>query len=69
MVNHLSELLDGATVKIAPDCIGDEVKAMANDIKPGEVLILENLRFYKEETAGDEEFAKKLAEKRRLLGK
>ncbi len=62
LVNHLSELLDGATVKIAPDCIGDEVKAMANDIKPGEVLILENLRFYKEETAGDEEFAKKLAE-------
>ena len=62
LVNHLSELLDGATVKIAPDCIGDEVKAMADDIKPGEVLILENLRFYKEETAGDEEFAKKLAE-------
>ncbi len=62
LVKHLSELLDGATVKIAPDCIGDEVKAMANDIKPGEVLILENLRFYKEETAGDEEFAKKLAE-------
>lgn len=62
LVNHLSELLGGATVKIAPDCIGDEVKAMADDIKPGEVLILENLRFYKEETAGDEEFAKKLAE-------
>ena len=62
LVSHLSELLGGATVKIAPDCIGDEVKAMANDIKPGEVLILENLRFYKEETAGDEEFAGKLAE-------
>jgi len=62
LVNHLSELLGGVTVKIAPDCIGDEVKAMANNIKPGEVLILENLRFYKEETAGDEEFAKKLAE-------
>ncbi len=62
LVGHLSELLDGATVKIAPDCIGEEVKKMANEIKPGEVLILENLRFYKEETAGDEEFAKKLAE-------
>uniref|UniRef100_UPI0032176140 phosphoglycerate kinase n=1 Tax=uncultured Draconibacterium sp. TaxID=1573823 RepID=UPI0032176140 len=62
LVNHLSELLGGATVKIAPDCIGDEVKAMAADVKPGEVLILENLRFYKEETAGDEEFAAKLAE-------
>nr|WP_320020619.1 phosphoglycerate kinase [uncultured Draconibacterium sp.] len=62
LVNHLSELLGGATVKIAPDCIGDEVKAMAENVKPGEVLILENLRFYKEETAGDEEFAAKLAE-------
>jgi phosphoglycerate kinase len=62
LVNHLSELLGGTTVKIAPDCIGDEVKAMANDIKPGEVLILENLRFYKEETKGDEGFAAKLAE-------
>jgi len=62
LVNHLSELLGGATVKIAPDCIGDEVKAMAADVKPGEVLILENLRFYKEETAGDEAFAAKLAE-------
>ena len=62
LVAHLSELLDGATVKIAPDCIGDEVIAMANDVKPGEVLILENLRFYKEETKGDEEFAGKLAQ-------
>jgi phosphoglycerate kinase len=62
LVKHLSELLGGATVKIAPDCIGDEVKAMAANIKPGEVLILENLRFYKEETNGDEEFAAKLAE-------
>nr|WP_319572651.1 phosphoglycerate kinase [uncultured Draconibacterium sp.] len=62
LVNHLSELLGGATVKIAPDCIGDEVKAMAENVKPGEVLILENLRFYKEETAGDEKFAAKLAE-------
>lgn len=62
LVKHLSELLGGATVKIAPDCIGDEVKTMANELKPGEVLILENLRFYKEETQGDEEFARKLAE-------
>jgi phosphoglycerate kinase len=62
LVKHLSELLGGATVKIAPDCIGEEVKTMAANIKPGEVLILENLRFYKEETNGDEEFAAKLAE-------
>jgi len=62
LVRHLSELLGGTTVKIAPDCIGDEVKAMADNVQPGEVLILENLRFYKEETAGDEGFAGKLAE-------
>ncbi len=62
LVNHLSELLGGVTVKIAPDCIGDEVKVMANSVQPGEVLILENLRFYKEETKGDEGFAAKLAE-------
>ncbi|MHA7111501.1 phosphoglycerate kinase [Sunxiuqinia elliptica] len=62
LVKHLSDLLDGATVKIAPDCIGDEAKAMADALQPGEVLILENLRFYKEETGGDEEFAGKLAQ-------
>jgi len=62
LVAHLSELLGGATVRIAPDCIGEEVRKMADEIKPGEVLILENLRFYKEETAGDEGFAAKLAE-------
>ncbi len=62
LVKHLSELLGGARVKIAPDCIGDKVKEMANNVLSGEVLILENLRFYKEETAGDESFAAKLAE-------
>ncbi|MBT6006921.1 MAG: phosphoglycerate kinase, partial [Prolixibacteraceae bacterium] len=62
LVKHLSELLGGTIVKIAPDCIGDEVIKMANNVLPGEVLILENLRFYKEETKGDEDFAKKLAE-------
>lgn len=61
LVKHLSDLLGGATVKIAPDCIGDEAKKMADNVKPGEVLVLENLRFYKEETAGDEAFAEKLA--------
>jgi len=62
LVAHLSDLLDGAPIKMAPDCIGDEVKKMADSLQPGEVMILENLRFYKEETAGDEEFAGKLAE-------
>jgi phosphoglycerate kinase len=61
LVDHLSELLDGATVKIAPDCIGEEVQKMAGEVKPGEVLILENLRFHKEETKGDEAFAEQLA--------
>jgi phosphoglycerate kinase len=61
LVDHLSELLDGVTVKIAPDCIGEEVQKMAGEVKPGEVLILENLRFHKEETKGDEAFAEQLA--------
>ncbi|HAZ26548.1 MAG TPA: phosphoglycerate kinase, partial [Algoriphagus sp.] len=51
----------GTSVKFAPDCIGDEAKNIAEGLKGGEVLLLENLRFYKEEEKGDEEFAKKLA--------
>jgi phosphoglycerate kinase len=58
---HLADLL-GVEVKLAPDCIGDEVKAIAAALKPGEVLMLENLRFHKEEEKGDEAFAGKLAE-------
>ena len=61
LVGHLSKLL-GQDVKLAPDCIGDEVKAMAAALKPGEALLLENLRFHKEEEKGDEDFAGKLAE-------
>jgi phosphoglycerate kinase len=57
----LSELLGGATVKMAPDCIGEEVKQMARELKPGEVLMLENLRFHKGEEKGDEEFANQIA--------
>lgn len=62
LVNHLSELLGGKTVKMAPDCIGEEVKKMSVALKPGELLMLENLRFHKGEEKGDEEFAKQLAE-------
>jgi phosphoglycerate kinase len=51
----------GVTVKFADDCIGEEAAEMAAALKPGEVLLLENLRFYKEETKGDEAFASKLA--------
>ncbi|MBK3519591.1 phosphoglycerate kinase [Carboxylicivirga marina] len=61
IVAHLSATL-GLDVKFAPDCIGDEVKAMAADLKGGEVMLLENLRFHNEETKGDEGFAKQLAE-------
>lgn len=53
--------LAGTSVKFAPDCIGQEAVQLAQSLKPGEILLLENLRFYKEEEKGDEEFAKKLA--------
>lgn len=60
LVGHLSDLL-GVEVKLAPDCIGAEVQAMAKALKPGEVLMLENLRFHKGEEKGDEGFAEQLA--------
>lgn len=58
---RLSELL-GKEVKLATDCIGDEVKAIVNQMQNGDVLILENVRFHPEEEKNDPEFAKKLAE-------
>ena len=61
LVRHLSDLL-GVEVKLAPDCVGEEVKAMAAALKPGEALLLENLRFHKGEEKGDEEFARQLAD-------
>ncbi|HPR61133.1 MAG TPA: phosphoglycerate kinase [Prolixibacteraceae bacterium] len=60
VVDHLAGLL-GVTVKIAPDCIGEATKKMAQELKAGEVLVLENLRFHKEEEKGDEAFAQQLA--------
>ena len=62
LVPHLSELLGGIAVKIAPDCIGEATKALADALKPGEVLVLENLRFHPEEEGGDAKFAKQLAQ-------
>lgn len=50
-----------AEVKFADDCISEEAFAMSADLKPGQVLLLNNLRFYKEEKKGDEDFAAKLA--------
>ncbi|RLD87448.1 MAG: phosphoglycerate kinase [Bacteroidetes bacterium] len=61
LVSHLSAKL-GTKVQFADDCIGDQAKEKAFALQPGEVLLLENLRFYKEETKGDEAFAKKLSE-------
>ena len=60
LVNPLS-LVFGRTVKFADDAIGEQATQMAADLKPGEILLLENLRFHKEEEKGDEDFAKKLA--------
>ncbi|MEY2799571.1 MAG: hypothetical protein RI934_559 [Bacteroidota bacterium] len=60
LVNHLAEITH-APVKFADDCIGASAVQMANDLKAGEILLLENLRFYKEEEKGDVDFAKKLA--------
>ncbi len=57
---RLGELL-GVNVKFAPDCIGKEAAELAENLKPGEVLLLENLRFYKEEKKNDEEFSAKIA--------
>lgn len=51
----------GTTVLFADDCMGPMAEKMAAELKPGQVLLLENLRFYKEEEAGDEAFSKKLA--------
>lgn len=60
IVSHLSNSL-GVDVKFADDCIGASAKEQAASLKSGEVLLLENLRFYSEEKAGDEAFAGKLA--------
>ncbi len=61
LVKHLGELLPGTNVLFADDCIGKQAFETADSMKPGEVLLLENLRFYKEEEAGDEDFAQKLS--------
>jgi phosphoglycerate kinase len=60
LVRHLAILLN-RDVQFADDCIGDSAVSKAKNLKSGEVLLLENLRFYKEEEKGDEAFAEKLA--------
>lgn len=61
IVNHLSSVL-GVDVQFANDCIGAEAYDKAKSLKAGEVLLLENLRFYKEEEKGDKDFAEKLSQ-------
>jgi len=61
LVKRLSEVF-GREVKFADDCIGESAKSLTASLKAGEILLLENLRFYKEEEKGDVEFAKKLAD-------
>ena len=60
IARRLSELL-GISVSMAPDCIGEGVQAMVKELNPGEVLMLENLRFHKEEEENNPGFARELA--------
>ena len=60
IVGHLSKLLS-VEVQFANDCVGEEAVNKAAALQPGQVLLLENLRFYKEEEKGDEAFAQKLS--------
>ena len=61
LVNRLVKLLGGATVKFAEDCIGEVAEKAAAGLQPGEVLLLENLRFHKQEEKGDKAFAEQLS--------
>ncbi len=61
VAKRLQELLPNVKIDFADDCIGEDTIKKAMALKSGEILLLENLRFYKEEEANDAEFAKKLA--------
>lgn len=60
IIKKTSEIL-GQTVYFSPDCIGSEAEKAVANLQPGQILLLENLRFYKEEETGDVDFAKELA--------
>lgn len=60
VAKHLGKLL-GKEILFAPDCVGEAAQAAASKLKPGHILLLENLRFHKEEEKNDMEFAEKLA--------
>ena len=61
LVHYLGNMLSGVNVYFAQDCIGEQTKNIVNSLRAGEVLLLENVRFYEEEEAGDVAFAKELA--------
>jgi len=61
IAEHLENIL-GVKVTLAPDTIGDEVRRLVSELPEGEILLLENLRFYKQETENDREFSQNLAE-------
>ena len=58
---RLAELLEGVDILLPEDCIGDAVRKLATDMQPGQVMLLENLRFHKDETENDPHFSKELA--------
>lgn len=60
IVSKISDVI-GVEVKFVEDCVGEEVENAANNLEPGEILLLENLRFHDEETEGDEDFAENLS--------
>jgi phosphoglycerate kinase len=62
VISKLEEHLPGVTIKFADDCIGEKTLDQKKSLAQGEILLLENLRFYKEETKGDPDFASKLAD-------
>jgi len=59
---RLAELLKDTDVLMPEDCVGDAVRKLAHDMQPGQVMLLENLRFHKEETENDDHFSTQLAE-------
>lgn len=61
LIKHLQELLGDTKILFADDCIGEDAINKSKNLQPGEVLLLENLRFYKQEEKGDEAFAEKLS--------
>ncbi|MBJ7879664.1 phosphoglycerate kinase [Gelidibacter salicanalis] len=60
ILNNVEEII-GVEAIFVSDCVGEEAQTAANNLQPGQILLLENLRFYKEEEAGDKDFAEKLS--------